>query len=290
MVVRADGLILARPLSKFFNLEQIKTTLPWDKPLEITTKLDGSCIIHSNDITVTRGSFTSTQAQWSKELLSEYNASFDPNITYIFELLHPENRIVCFYGNEKKLVLLAMIETATGKELPLDYNLGIEVVQFHHLENISDGSELRALEKTNEEGFVVKFYDNTRIKIKFAEYCRLHRIVTGTSSKSIWSALRNGDSLNELLENIPDEFNQFVKTTIKELEHKYDEIEKEALVLYDKVKDLPSRKEQALTLQVMKSRATFAVFKMLDNKSYSDGIWKLCEPEFYSPFASRDSI
>jgi hypothetical protein len=291
LVVNSQGKILVRPMKKFFNLEQhVNEILPWDKPFEVTTKMDGSMIAHCNGITITRGSFESIQSKWGQELLNEYNAHLDSTITYIFELIHPENRIVIDYGKERKLVLLAMIETATGRELPLDYNLGIEVVQFHSFNNIEDGKELYNLAKPNEEGFVVKFFDNTRVKVKFAEYVRLHRIVTGVSTKSIWDYLRNGQSFAEMLEMVPDEFNDFVKKTIAELETNYAKIEKEGLELYDAVKSMSSRKEQALYINAQKSRTSFIAFKLLDGKSYSDGIWKLVEPEFRQPFSSRENI
>jgi RNA ligase len=292
LVVQNDGLILARPLQKFFNLEQIKDrALPWDQPLEITTKMDGSCIIHCNGITVTRGSFESTQSKWAKELLEEYNPTFDPTITYIMELIHPNNRIVVDYGGERKLVLLAMIETATGREVPLDYNLGIEVVQFHNLENIADGSELHALEKTNEEGFVVRFHDNSRVKVKFAEYCRMHRIVTGTSSKTVWQALRDKLPMNEWLEHVPDEFYNWVTDMVKDLQYKYYDIESLALEIYADAKNAPTRKEQAaIILKQCAPPVSGVVFAMLDGKDYSTGIWKQIEPEFSSPFASRENI
>jgi RNA ligase len=191
-----------------------------------------------------------------------------------------------------KLVLLAMIETATGREVPLDYNLGIEVVQFHNLDNIADGSELHALEKTNEEGFVVRFHDNSRVKVKFAEYCRMHRIVTGTSSKTVWAALRDNLPLNEWLEHVPDEFFQFVDFTVTELKEKFTTIENQARIICTNAEKELTRKEQAAII-IRESGGpplSGVAFAMLDRKDYAPGIWKQIEPEFRSPFASRENI
>lgn len=295
LVVRdTDGLILGRGLSKFFNYEELEgqgLILSWDKPFIVTTKEDGSCFMVSGKYSWTRGSFDSTQAQGGRELLAQYQLNLDPDITYVMEYIAPDNRIVVDYYGERKLILLAMIETATGRELPLDYNLGLEVVVHHEVPHgESPAATLAALDTPNAEGFVVRFYDDSRIKIKFETYKRLHRIVTGVSTKSIWESLRTNQSLNEMLEMVPDEFNIWASSVIEELNNEYQEVEREGLNLYIEVKDMPTRRDQALRILALKSRAAFVAFKMLDGKSYADGIWKMVEPEYRQPFSSRESI
>jgi RNA ligase len=71
-------------------------------------------------IMATRGSFTSPQAIKGKEILdNKYDvSSLSKKRTYLFEIIYPENRIVVNYGNEEKLVLLGVIDTDSGEELP----------------------------------------------------------------------------------------------------------------------------------------------------------------------------
>ena len=294
LIVREDGLILGRPMPKFFNYEEYKNqeeVLPWHLPFKVTEKADGSMFLVSGQYSATRGSFVSSQAAWGRELLAEYNLNLDPQISYTFELIHQQNRIVVDYFGARKLVLLAMIETATGVSLPLDYNLGVEVTKHRDVPHgRSPAAILSALNIKNEEGFVVEFVNALRVKIKFEDYKRLHRVVTGTSSKTIWQSLRAGESLNEMLEIVPDEFNIFVRQIMAELTAAYEEIEREGLKLYIEVKDMPTRRDQALRIQALESRAAHVTFKMLDGKSYADGIWKMVEPEYRQPFSSRENV
>jgi len=46
---------------------------------------------------------------------------------------------------------------------------------------------LAAPPRDDREGLVVHFTDaDQRVKIKYAEYVRLHRIVTGLSARTVW--------------------------------------------------------------------------------------------------------
>jgi RNA ligase len=72
LILDAEGLVVARPLDKFWNLDEHESTrlgaLP-DGPMEITDKLDGSLIILRWDddepVCSTRGAFDSDQAVWA---------------------------------------------------------------------------------------------------------------------------------------------------------------------------------------------------------------------------------
>ena len=68
-------------------------------------------------ILATRGSFTSPQAIKGRELLEKYDYNrLAKDYTYLFEIIYPENRIVCNYDFED-LILLGMIHTKTGDEV-----------------------------------------------------------------------------------------------------------------------------------------------------------------------------
>ena len=128
----------------------------------------------------------------------------------MFEILYPENRIVVDYGNKKELVLLAVIETPTGYEVPYQsvlptYSKYFAVVKKHDL-TINNLTDLKKLEEDNREGFVVRFEDGMRVKVKFCEYVRLHGILTNVSNLVVWEHLKNNYNFDELLDRVPDEF------------------------------------------------------------------------------------
>jgi len=229
---------------------------------------------------------SSDQAIKAMELLDEKYADvkdqLNPAVTYLFEIIYPENRIVVDYGKEEKLVLLAMIETASGRELPLE-DIGIPVVQKY--EGVQDIAKLQLLELENKEGFVVRFKNGFRLKIKFEEYVRIHRIVTNVSSISIWEYLMTGQSMQEILERVPDEFYDWVKQTKVALEIAFKTIEAEAQSSF---KTFPTRKETALYFQSCKYPKV--MFLMLDGRSYDEAIWRMIRPTYEKPFAMRAGI
>jgi len=61
-----------------------------------------------------------------------------------------------------------------------------------------------------EEGFVLRYSNGLRLKLKTSEYLRLHKLVTGVNSRRIWECLSAGDSLDALLTRVPDEFYDWV--------------------------------------------------------------------------------
>jgi RNA ligase len=301
IVNSTTGEIVARPLPKFFNHDEIEN-VPWHLPFEVTTKEDGSMFIvrglpSGERVVATRGSFQSTQAFLGERLLSHLYPwlNYADQITYIFELIHPSNRIVVDYGDREDLILLAMIDTPTGREIPLRYaQRGMKVVRRHEFDGIQNGADLLNLEEPNAEGFVVRFEDGTRVKVKFEEYKRLHRIVTGCSTKTIWEHLRDGRGLDELIDRVPDEFNAFVRNTELDLRMTFTEIEEAAFNLTVRLPAGIPRKEQAgIILDAAKGHrfpiVSTVAFAMLDGKSYAERIWRAIEPEWRQPFATRDA-
>jgi RNA ligase len=120
------------------------------------------------------------------------------------------------------------------------------------------------------------------MKIKGEEYLRLHRIVTNVSTKTIWEHLSSEMGMNELLERVPDEFNNWVKSTKEQLEMKYQQIELECISKFESVKNIQSRKEFAESINDFTHKDV--LFRMLDGKEYKQFIWKRIKPEYSKPF------
>ena len=275
LIVDDQDNIVCRPFEKFFSYEQLDGKVP-DEPFEVFEKLDGSLgilyLIHGEGFIATRGSFVGEQAiRGSAIFKKKYShLEFNPRHTYLFEIIYPENRIVVNYKGDEDLYFLAAIDTATGKDVPV-YTDSIPTAKRY--DGITDFSKLLEMEEENKEGFVVLFKSGTRVKLKFEEYKRLHKILTGINERSIWDMLRSCGDFNELLELVPDEFHEWVKKTRLNLELKYAEIEDRAVFQY---KELPTRKETAMYFQ--KCDNPGILFSMLDVKDYSGHIWKLIKP------------
>lgn len=277
LIVDSEWNIVSRPFPKFFSVEQLNGVLPAE-PFEAYEKMDGSLGIlyhvYGKPQIASRGSFISEQSQRATLMLrTKYaDAKFDPNFTYLFEIIYPENRIVVDYGNREELVLLAIIETATGKEWPLhSYDSVFPVVKRY--DGFTQIDEILATQDSAREGFVIRFQSGQRVKIKFDEYKRLHKLLTAVSPKAIWELLRSGSDLSKIIEHVPDEFFAWVRQTEDELRRDFSLIESTAK---SEMQIGGSRKEMAERFK--KCQYPSVMFAMLDGKDYSDQIWRMLRP------------
>lgn len=284
LIVDAENRIVARPFPKFFSYEQLNGVVP-NEPFEAYEKLDGSLGVlyfHRDEPAIaTRGSFTSPQAVRATEILRQKysGVSLDGDLTYLFEIILPENRIVVDYGDTEDIVLLATIETATGREVPTP-EIGFPIVKRY--DGINDFAELLSQQDGKREGFVVLFKSGQRVKIKFDEYKRLHRLLTGVSPKHIWQSLMAGDDLNKLIERVPDEYFQWVKATESELRARFDEIESTTKAIFDSRPCAASRKDVASYFRQFDNQDI--LFSMFDGKPYAEKIWKRIRPSGAAAF------
>jgi RNA ligase len=281
------GNIVARPFKKFFNLEEGKHTPTQD--FEVFEKMDGSMGIifkySGETIFATRGSFISEQSKWMSEFATTYNYQdiIVDGFTYLFEIIYENNRIVVDYGNQERLVLLGIINTETGEELPYNdiYSDGWDIVQRY--DGIKDYSNLKNLVEDNHEGFVIRFSNGDRMKIKGEEYIRLHRIMTNLSTTSIWDVLSNGGNMENLLINVPDEFYNKIKEYEDELKFMFNSLSNDYMIHFRDIQNLMEK--------VGGDRKNFAhaakqyqypslLFGLLDGKDVSPIIWKIIKPEF----------
>ena len=300
LITDGEGNIVARPFRKFFNLNEAEETkienLPGEIP-EITEKIDGSLgiivIFMGGLIASTRGSFESEQAAWAKKWIEKKIdvEGLLADKTYLMEICYKENRIVVDYGDREELVLLAIIDDETGKDLSYDLveeeakRLGVSHVKRVN-KSIEDIVNYLEVMGANEEGFVALYSNGLRVKFKGKEYLRLHKILMHFSSKVIWEILARGETIVAYLEQVPDEFYQWAKEKEKELKDKYAEIYATIILGYNDVKDLPTRKEQALKIMKDYKAVSGGIFSLLDDKqkNLNDYIWKMIKPEYELPF------
>lgn len=295
LIVDGWGHVVARPFPKFFNLSQL-ATIP-DGPFTVAEKMDGSLGIaykasDSLPAIATRGSFTSDQATWATEWLRSHPKhcawvldTIDDGWTPLFEIVYPANRIVVDYGDRAELVFLTCVNRATGVDS--DHLMGWPGTFAERYGMSCDLADVTGANIDNAEGFVLRWECGTRAKVKFDEYVRLHRLLTGVNARTIWELLANGQSLNELIEVVPDEFYRWVHEVHDDLIERFTDIEHAAVETLAMVDRNTERREQAEIIKA--SPYPGVAFAMLDRKNWQAIIWKLIRPEASRPFRQDES-
>jgi hypothetical protein len=299
LVTNSKGDIVSRCFNKFFNWEQLLNVnypIP-DEPFELFEKMDGQLGLlfwyEDEWIFASRGSFTSMYAERAKQLLKAFEyQKFAKDYTYIFEIIFKEGRIVCKYDFEG-LVLLGRIEIVSGIELPV-HNVGFEdlgctVVKKY--DGVTDFETIKSSIKPDAEGYVIRFKSGFRMKIKGEEYCRLHSIITKISSRDIWTYLKDGLPMNELLEHVPDEFDQWVHEQIDIMRKSYKLIDtkvRNIFVSEINTGEFKTRKDLALKILTYDKSLHGMFFNMCDGKDYSHMIWAKLYPKYSRPFTIND--
>lgn len=279
LVTTRDGRIVSRPFPKFFNLGEEPLPEGLGQPL-VYEKVDGSLIVVSQfegqRIVSSRASMGNPHTRAAEDILGDWMP--EPGFTYCFELIHPDMRIVCHYGDARELRLLAKIDARTGVEyrLPpppqvLDWpNQAVEYQMMWPFD-----PEDHAV--PNAEGFVL-FWPGwaLRVKVKFAEYLRLHKLLAGVTPRTIWDMLRRGQATDELYKRTPDEFYDWLQEHEESLKRRYRSILIQGVNRIDHLKHL-ERKGFAAAIADDPLRSV--LFKLYDDRDPAPVIWQMLEPK-----------
>lgn len=255
LILDNDGNIIARPFTKFFNMNELSNrnfegkyddiihlSEPKDLPYELTEKRDGSLAIGFNHKGKFRmassGSLDSRHVEMFNDYIeknfSDEDKAFLNNLskthTIMFEYTGSDNMIVVHY-EDTEMTIIGVNNTKTNEDLSvkemreLFKDTNIPVVKEINM-SIEEASSYFN-NKQNVEGFVVRYSDGFRLKVKTDEYFKLHKTYTALdfsdnpSSKNPKTVMeflatgREGD-LDDLLSSV----NSFANKT------KLDEIEK----------------------------------------------------------------
>jgi RNA ligase len=289
IIVDKDYNILARPFEKFFNYEEIedKSVIPGGAA-DAYEKIDGSLGIMYwlDDVPyiATRGSFSSDQALHATEVLhTKYREEIDVikhlrySHTFLFEIVYPENRIVVDYGDTDDIILLAIINNANPQnEIPISFyekyfNTAKYYGRFDNYLNLRE-----SIAGDNREGFVLRFDNGFRMKMKYEDYFRLHRLRTYLTKKHIFEFIETNsrDELNEMVDQFDEEIRMSVNKIVEEFDNRFSEIESEARSEY---REFDTDKEAALYFNTCKWRPI--LFNMRKGKPYDPLIWRVIKGE-----------
>ncbi|MGP3689804.1 phosphatase domain-containing protein [Streptomyces sp. IBSNAI002] len=277
-----------------------------------------------------KGSFSSAQSTWAQRLLDTRDtAALRPGTTYLAEILYPQNRIVVDYGGRRDLVLLAAFG-ADGTEVPLAEaaphweGIGSVVtvwpaMPLDELVALTESSTMpggAAATGTDAEGFVLRFASGVRAKAKLSEYVRLHKVLTGVTERDIWrghgiqrfAALpakqlaqglnctvadiedSGGKPLDALLEQVPDEFDTWVREVIARLEDEAARHERAIDEAYAGLVHLAGdRGAFARAVKGLRDRGLrAAMFLRLDGRPTEITTWRHVRPETGDPYATDE--
>lgn len=293
--------VIARPFRKFHNWDQGRAPIPTG-PVIRMDKADGSlailCASPFEDVPIdewiaTRGSFHSEQAVWAnkfymQELNRQIHEDPDPFLpvagkTYLWEIVYPENRIVKDYKGYSGLILIDVIDIATGRSDLQEFD---DCRWPDKVERIFIGKGFDATQVNDiapgDEGFVFLWPEkNYRLKMKSAEYIELHRLVTNLSEKTVWQMLVDGKSIAEINDELPDEFHQFVIDTASAMQKKANNVAlkvmEETEKMIRKLGPDASRKDYALYIKDNPLKAY--IFATLDSKPVLPLVWASLKPK-----------
>jgi RNA ligase len=229
------GECVAWPFPKFFNLgenqEALQEQFPWDQPYEIYEKMDGWLGVlyrHEDRFKVaSRGSFHSSGATWATEFIQGLDFSCLPNdATLCFEIIHPEHQIILNYQGQKTLIVLAAFNRFTGVEYPRTVvaewarKIGLPLVPL--LGQMSLEDLLRTQKDRQQfEGFVLRFADSRRVKVKTEWYLQIAKIMANLTPIAVWEVMHSGKVQEAYLVQVPEELRPLAEKYKAILEGQY---------------------------------------------------------------------
>lgn len=253
--------VIARGPEKFFNYGQTGAPeVDLDTTVMVTQKEDGSLGIgwtyDGHFGVATRGSFLSDQAVHATAKLTDpLKGSFEWHLSHdlssIFEIVYPGNRIVLDYGDRDELIDLGTVDNKSG--MIVNRSLSAIPTERWYV-TLADALAMQI--PADEEGYVLDIYGKDsfdqfgngtvigHVKLKGEEYKILHGLLTNTNARRIWVQLAarachhwvetdqdwarilkhdpedfkrvavEKDIVDTLLTNVPDEFYDWVTKKI----------------------------------------------------------------------------
>lgn len=291
---RKTGEIISRPFPKFFNMDQTAETqernLPWQDGFRIFQKYDGWLGILYRDggqyRIATRGSFQSTGALWATEFLKEYDLTGLPDeVTLLFELICPATKIVVDYHNREELVLLAAYNRHTGEEYGWEqveawgdkFGFGVaDSYDSNHLKYCR--LQIESTSGLELEGFVIRFNNGLRVKIKSDDYFRRSKMRSHLTLLTIWENMVCGEVPQEFWDAIDDDYHDALSKITVAMESRYFEIRQEINHQFVSIVDIQDRKEFAIAAQKLSHTPAMFARRDKQEKRVDDYVMKFIRP------------
>jgi RNA ligase len=234
--------VVGHCMPKFFNLGENEFSqmenLPLHLSYDVFSKIDGSLchvFFHGGQWhTTTKGSFESDQAKEAfKIIFEEKNYDLHPDFSYTMEIIYPENRVsvgarlVVDHGPMRDVILITAYEQNTGIERTRPWLevhaklLGMPICKKYDL-NINQAIDNAKVLPFDEEGYVIRFANGYRVKVKGIEYLKMHKILNSISPISIWEAFSCFELPTKYLSELPDEVHKEATAIAQQIYQKMD--------------------------------------------------------------------
>lgn len=300
LIVDFEGNVIARGPSKFFNYGQPGAPeVAMDDWVRITRKEDGSLGIgwefEGNYGVATRGSFMSDQAVHATKLLStDDKANIDwakkKDLSRIWEIVYPENRIVLSYGGRDELIPLGTVGNISGL---IQYRPKRIVQAFDNKLELTFAEAIALPIPDNEEGYVLDIISGSsesigHIKLKGDRYKELHGAIFGLSERKIWEAMGREDDMDEFIASLPDELIPWAQGVVNRIGNEWDELYQSVvtavastLTHFESADGVIPRRDLAQYIMANHKDISGPVFSMFDGKYNSVVEWshKQIRPE-----------
>ncbi len=207
------GTVIATPFVKFYNLGEPGAASPHGS-FTLEEKVDGSMMTlfrwNGSGHIANRKRMTTYQSIQARALMRPENwRGLDTGITLIAEFVSPDTRVIVRYPRAE-LVLLAGYD-ANGREITrgdlhaLGRDMGLRLAKTYPVPDLAAAIALTKSLSRDAEGFVLRFEDGTRLKLKGHEYNRLHALVADCRPTAIWEMLRDGIDPDTMRRDLPEE-------------------------------------------------------------------------------------
>jgi hypothetical protein len=299
LVQECRGLILdvednyravAHPYHKFFNHgEALAAPIDWETAIAYE-KLDGSLITMYHyagewhiatsgtpdaDTRINESGTTFRTLFWETfETQGLVLEDFDPEDTYMFELVGPLNRVVVPY-DKPHLFLHGARHLATGQEYTPSPSL-CDAPKFWDLGSVGAcQAAAEALDPLEQEGYVVVDQYFNRLKIKSPRYVAIHHARDTLSPRRIADLIRMGQG-SEFLAYFPQ-----LQGVYDDLKVKYDVVVAGTTRAYEEFKHIPDQKEFALAVKHLPGSGALFNLRAKKVASVQEWIQSLTEPAYH---------
>jgi hypothetical protein len=219
------------------------------------------------------------EGEWEK-----FCSYLNPNFTYVFEFVSPENRVVKSYGKKYNLYYLACFDNRTGEEerrsevvgdtmdIIVDTFDNIKYPKTYALSNYQEIVDFMSSLDVMDEGFVL--YDKKsgiRVKIKNPSYLAIasKRMNGGLTENAIIDMIFTNETSEYLTYFGEDEF------LITPYQEAYDRLIKNINSVWEDVKNIEDRKTYALS--VKEYPFSGVLFAMKDGKGIKEIFSKMSD-------------
>jgi RNA ligase len=268
LILDADGRVVAKPFSKFFNLgEPSCPSLP-NLPYDVYEKVDGSLGIwyFYKDAwrVATRGSLANEYTAYAQQF-APLLADVPTHWTVMTEICMPADldgmpRAV---KHEPGLVYLGAVNRLSHDDInPRDQRSWPYRIAMRLNASIDD-LLLRVKDTEGVEGWVIRFENGFRVKIKTAWYLQLFRAISNLTEKHV-KELMTKAGLDEWLKDFPEELQDDAKVIYTNIYDRF--VERRDRIMRDFAQyNHPDRKTFALSIKDHPEKGY--LFTLYDQKS-----------------------